>query len=66
MRHYKHIKAKTVELTEKALRETDATIIVTDHSAYDYPWIVKHATLVLDTRNACKDVKLGAEKIVKA
>jgi len=28
MRHYKHIKAKTVDLTEKGLREADATIIV--------------------------------------
>jgi UDP-N-acetyl-D-glucosamine dehydrogenase len=66
MRHYKHIKAKTVELTEKALEDADATIIVTDHTAYDYPWIAKHATLVIDTRNACKDVTAGLEKIVKA
>jgi UDP-N-acetyl-D-glucosamine dehydrogenase len=66
MRHYQHLKAKTVELTEKALREADATIIVTDHTAYDYPWIVKHAPLVIDTRNACKEVKVGVEKVVKA
>jgi len=66
MRHYKHLKAKAVELTEKALRDADATIIVTDHTAYDYPWIAKHATLVIDTRNACKDVKAGREKVVKA
>ena len=39
-------------------------MIVTDHTAYDYPWIVKHAPLVIDTRNACKGVK--SEKIVKA
>jgi UDP-N-acetyl-D-glucosamine dehydrogenase len=66
MRHYKDLKVKTVELTEKALRDTDAVIIVTDHTAYDYPWIVKHASLVIDTRNACKDVKAGVEKVVKA
>jgi UDP-N-acetyl-D-glucosamine dehydrogenase len=66
MRHYKHLKAKTVELTEKELRASDAVVIVTDHSAYDYPWIVKHSPLVVDTRNACKDVKAGREKIVKA
>ncbi len=66
MRHYKHLKAKAVELTEKALADSDAVVIVTDHSAYDYPWIVRHSPLVLDTRNACRDVKGGREKIVKA
>ncbi len=66
MRHYKHLKAKPVELNEKALRESDAAVIVTDHTAYDYAWIVKHAPLVLDTRNACRDVKTGREKIAKA
>jgi UDP-N-acetyl-D-glucosamine dehydrogenase len=66
MRHYKHLKAKTVELTEKELRANDAVVVVTDHSAYDYPWIVKHAQIVVDTRNACRAVKSGMEKIVKA
>ncbi len=65
-RHYKHLKAKTVELTEKSLKESDAVVIVTDHSSYDYAWIVKNSSLVIDTRNACKDVKTGVEKIVKA
>jgi UDP-N-acetyl-D-glucosamine dehydrogenase len=64
MRHYKHLKAKPVELTEKALADSDAALIVTDHSAYDYAWIAKHAPLVLDTRNACAGVKSG--RIVKA
>ena len=66
MRHYKHLKAKAVELTEKALRESDAAVIVTDHTAYDYPWIVKHAPLVIDTRNACKGVTAGRDKVIKA
>ena len=65
-RHYKHLKAKTVELTEKTLMEMDAVVIVTDHSSYDYAWIVKNSRLVVDTRNACRDVKGAQEKIVKA
>jgi UDP-N-acetyl-D-glucosamine dehydrogenase len=65
-RHYKHLKAKTVELTGKTLKEMDAVVIVTDHSTYDYGWIVKNSSLVVDTRNACKDVKEGQERIVKA
>ena len=64
MRHYKHLKAKTVELTEKELKAADAVVIVTDHTVYDYPWIVKNANLVVDTRNACKQVP--SEKVVKA
>jgi UDP-N-acetyl-D-glucosamine dehydrogenase len=64
MRHYKHLKAKTVELTEKELKAADGVVIVTDHTAYDYPWIVKNANLVVDTRNACKQVQ--SEKVVKA
>jgi UDP-N-acetyl-D-glucosamine dehydrogenase len=66
MRHYKHLKVKTVELTEKVLKESDAVVIVTDHSSFDYAWIVKNSSLVVDTRNACKDVKNGQEKVVKA
>ncbi len=30
----------------------DCVLIVTDHSDYDYEWIVQHASLVVDTRNA--------------
>jgi UDP-N-acetyl-D-glucosamine dehydrogenase len=66
MRHYRHLKAKCAELNEKTLRDSDAVVIVTDHSAYDYPWIVKHSPLVIDTRNACGAVKAGKDKVVKA
>ena len=41
-------------------------LIVTDHSAYDWAWIVEHAPLVVDTRNATRGVVEGREKIVKA
>jgi UDP-N-acetyl-D-glucosamine dehydrogenase len=66
MRHYRHLKAKAVKLTPAALAAADAVAIVTDHSTYDYPRIVKHARLVVDTRNACRNVTRGREKIVKA
>ena len=41
-------------------------LIATDHSAYDYDFIVQHAKLVIDTRNATKNVRTGREKIRKA
>jgi UDP-N-acetyl-D-glucosamine dehydrogenase len=43
----------------------DAVVIVTDHHAFDYKDMVKQAKLVVDTRNATKDVKQGRSKIVK-
>jgi UDP-N-acetyl-D-glucosamine dehydrogenase len=53
-------------LTQKFLIEMDAVVIVTDHSSYNFEWIVKNARLVVDTRNATRDVKTGREKIIKA
>jgi UDP-N-acetyl-D-glucosamine dehydrogenase len=44
----------------------DAVIIVTDHSDYDVEEIVKFSRLVIDTRNATKDVKDKQDKIIMA
>jgi UDP-N-acetyl-D-glucosamine dehydrogenase len=57
---------KSEELTEKLLQKTDCVVITAAHSCYDYKWIVKHAHLIIDTRNATRDVREGLEKIVKA
>ena len=57
---------ESVPLEPKIIASYDAVLISTEHSIYDYDFIVKHAQLVVDTRNATKDVKDGREKIVKA
>ena len=45
----------------------DVVLISTDHSDYDYEWVVKNAKLVVDTRNATAAVSGSARgKIVKA
>jgi len=44
---------RSVALTDKALREADAVMVVTDHSSIDYQRVCDHAQLVIDTRNAC-------------
>src|SRR6266849_6629630 len=41
----------------------DAVVIVTDHSNYDYKWIVENSKLVVDTRNATRDI--NSPKIVR-
>jgi UDP-N-acetyl-D-glucosamine dehydrogenase len=53
-------------LSAKMLALYDVVLISTDHSDYDYDWIVKNAKLVVDTRNATALVRRGAGKIVKA
>jgi len=44
-------------LTEELLRGVDAVVIVTDHTAYDWDWIAAHAPLLIDTRNATRNVR---------
>jgi UDP-N-acetyl-D-glucosamine dehydrogenase len=56
----------SIELTADALAGYDAVLISTDHTAYDYAFIVDNAQLVVDTRNATSDVGNRREKIVKA
>jgi UDP-N-acetyl-D-glucosamine dehydrogenase len=63
MREY-DLKMKSVPLTEKNLKKYDCVLISTDHSSYDYKFIVRHSRLVVDTRNATAGIK--SKKIVKA
>jgi UDP-N-acetyl-D-glucosamine dehydrogenase len=57
---------QSVPVEPQILADMDAVIIVTDHSAYDYPEIVKHARLVVDTRNATRGIDEGRDKIMAA
>lgn len=43
-------------LSQKLLRTSDAVVIVTDHDAFDYKFIVDNAPLIIDTRNATKGI----------
>jgi UDP-N-acetyl-D-glucosamine dehydrogenase len=47
-----------------SIDQFDITVILTDHSDYDYEAIVKQSRLVVDTRNACAKIK--SDKIIKA
>jgi UDP-N-acetyl-D-glucosamine dehydrogenase len=53
-------------LEPEFLAAQDCTLIATDHSAYDYAFIVRHSRLVIDTRNATRNVVEGRERIRKA
>jgi len=60
----KGFKMRSVPLTAARLARTDCVLIATDHSAYDFKWIVRESRLVVDTRNATSGIR-GA-KVVKA
>jgi len=59
------VELRSVPLTAAEVSLADCVVIVTDHSAYDYHWLVANANLVVDTRNATAAVREGREKIVK-
>ena len=48
---------------EEAAAAADCVVIVTDHTAFDYPALVSRAPLIVDTRNALKGV--NSPKIVR-
>ncbi len=60
------LKMASRKLSAAMLKRYDAVLISTDHSNYDFQFIVDNARLVIDTRNATKGVKRGRRKIVKA
>ena len=64
MRHYDFSHMRSVDLTPERLASYDCVLIATDHSAYDYESIVRHARLIADTRNATRNVKGGRDKIL--
>ena len=66
MRHYDVPRLASQPLSADYLAAQDCILIATDHSVYDFDFIVKHARLVIDTRNATKNVSDGREKIRKA
>jgi UDP-N-acetyl-D-glucosamine dehydrogenase len=64
IRRYPQLAMKCVRLTEKKMEKYDCAVIVTDHTQYDYRWVVKNSKLLVDTRNATK--KFRNSKIIKA
>ena len=58
------LRMSSVPLTENNLKKYDCVLISTDHSAYDYAFIVKNSKLIVDTRNATG--KIRSSKIVRA
>ena len=56
---------QSTELNDRMLRWADCVVITTNHACFDYAQIVEHAPLIVDSRNATRDVAVGREKIYK-
>ena len=56
----------SVPLDPEVLQAADVVLIVTDHDQVDYAEVIRHASLVVDTRNATAAVRDGASHVVLA
>ena len=57
-------KWESLSLNENLLSQADCIVITTAHNDYDHKWIVENAKLIIDTRNATKNLN-NKEKIIK-
>jgi UDP-N-acetyl-D-glucosamine dehydrogenase len=55
----------SVELTPERLQGCDCAVVLTDHTAFDYELICRHAPLIMDTRNATRNIHAPAGRVVK-
>ncbi|MDY7011578.1 MAG: nucleotide sugar dehydrogenase [Planctomycetota bacterium] len=60
------LKMTSKKISAAMLKRYDVVLIATDHSQYYYQFIVDNAQLIIDTRNATKNVRRGRKKIVRA
>ncbi len=45
---------RSVKLNKNLLKKINCVLIVTNHSIYDYNWLLENAQIIFDTRNAIK------------
>lgn len=64
MRRHPRLHMTSQELTASYLHSQDCVVIMTDHSAYDWTWILRHTALVIDTRNATRNARTPGDNVV--
>jgi UDP-N-acetyl-D-glucosamine dehydrogenase len=55
----------SLPLAREMLSRQDCAVIVTDHSNVDYDFVVQHCPLVMDSRNATKNIRPTPQHVVK-
>jgi UDP-N-acetyl-D-glucosamine dehydrogenase len=49
----------------QAVKDSDAVVVITNHTVYDYKAIVESAAFVFDSRNATRMIAKGSDKVVR-
>ncbi len=62
LRDYRY-EMPSVALTPETIAGYDALVLVTNHDAFDYPLIQRHARRIVDTRGVYRE---PAENVVRA
>ena len=57
---------RSIQWDRHLIESFDASVICTDHDGVDYERLVEWSKIVVDTRNATRQLKLGRDKIVSA
>ncbi len=65
MRHH-DLQMESVKLSPEALKSYDCVLIATHHAAYDWQMIADNANLIVDTRNALRNVDGSRDHIISA
>jgi UDP-N-acetyl-D-glucosamine dehydrogenase len=60
------LQMRSIKLTPEALKGYDCVLIATHHQAYDWQMVADNAKLIVDTRNALKNVKGKRDHVVMA
>lgn len=55
---------RSTKLTPALLKKVDLAVILTDHTSYNYQWLVDNAKVIFDSRNATKNVRNNRNKLV--
>jgi len=63
--HFDSGDLKSKKLNKQLLKSSVCTVILTNHSSYDYKWVVDSSNLVFDTRNATRDIRVSKKKVAK-
>ncbi len=66
MRKYGDLGMKSVPLNPQTIKSYDCVLVATHHAAYDWQQIADNAQLIVDSRNALKDVSGKRDHIVPA
>ena len=53
---YEGIEMTSVPNLDEALAAADCVVVVTDHSGFDWDWIMENAELLVDTRHVTRQV----------